>query len=166
MMAAPEASPTTQPPTTTSEATARAVAFVAAHRDAAEAIGAALAEFTNDPDAFAAALTTGLAGLADPEYLAGQRRVAPVDGHVEGGVAVVARRVDIDAAIEQQPHGRHRGRLGRHADARPITISAAAHVTGRVIRFPCAIVARIAWKADLKVRLYDLNADGQGCAIA
>jgi len=84
MMAAPEASPTTQPPTTTSEATARAVAFVAAHRDAAEAIGAALAEFTNDPDAFAAALTTGLAGLADPEYLAGQRRVAPGIGAVHG----------------------------------------------------------------------------------
>ena len=59
MMTAPEAPPTTEQPTTTSEATAHAVAFVAAHRDAAEALGAALAEFTNDPDGFAAALTAG-----------------------------------------------------------------------------------------------------------
>ena len=61
-----EAPPTTEPPTTTSEATAHAVAFVAAHRDAAEAIGAALAEFTNDPDGFATALTAGLAGPRRP----------------------------------------------------------------------------------------------------
>jgi 3-methyladenine DNA glycosylase AlkD len=74
MMAAPVAS----------EVTARAVAFVAAHRDPAEALGASLAEFTNDPDAFARALTRGLAGLADPEYLAGQQRIAPGIGPVHG----------------------------------------------------------------------------------
>jgi 3-methyladenine DNA glycosylase AlkD len=69
---------------TQSETTARAVAFVAAHRDPAEALGTSLAEFSNDPDAFATALTRGLAGLADPEYLAGQQRVAPGIGAVHG----------------------------------------------------------------------------------
>jgi len=69
---------------TQSETTARAVAFVAAHRDPAEALGTSLAELSNDPDAFATALTRGLAGLADPEYLAGQQRVAPGIGTVHG----------------------------------------------------------------------------------
>jgi 3-methyladenine DNA glycosylase AlkD len=69
---------------TRSEVTERAVAFVAAHRDAAEALGASLAELTNDPDAFAKALTRGLAGLADPDYLVGQQRVAPGIGDVHG----------------------------------------------------------------------------------
>jgi 3-methyladenine DNA glycosylase AlkD len=67
-----------------SEVTARAVAFVAAHRDEAEALGVSLAEFSNDPDGFAAALHTGLARLADPEYLEGQRRIAPGIGSVHG----------------------------------------------------------------------------------
>jgi len=71
-------------PPTTSEATAHAVAFVAAHRDAAEALGAALADFDNDPDGFADALTAGLAGLADREYLQGQQRVAPGIGVIHG----------------------------------------------------------------------------------
>ena len=67
-----------------SEATTHAVAFVAAHRDAAEALGTDLAEFTNDPDGFAAALTKGLAALADPAYLDGQQRIAPGIGAVHG----------------------------------------------------------------------------------
>jgi 3-methyladenine DNA glycosylase AlkD len=67
-----------------SEVTARAVEFVAAHRESAEALGASLADFTNDPDALAAALSRGLAGLADPGYLAGQQRVAPGIGPVHG----------------------------------------------------------------------------------
>lgn len=67
-----------------SEATSHAVAFVAAHRDAAETLGTALAEFTNDPDGFATALTQGLAALADPAYLEGQQRVAPGIGSVHG----------------------------------------------------------------------------------
>ena len=69
---------------TRSEVTARAVAFVAAHRDPAEALGAGLAEFTNDPDGFATALTAGLAELADPAYLEGQRRIAPGIGPIRG----------------------------------------------------------------------------------
>jgi 3-methyladenine DNA glycosylase AlkD len=67
-----------------SEVTERAVAFVAAHRDAAEALGESLADLTNEPDAFASALTRGLAELADPDYLAGQQRVAPGIGDVHG----------------------------------------------------------------------------------
>jgi 3-methyladenine DNA glycosylase AlkD len=67
-----------------SKVTERAVAFVAAHRDAAEALGASLADFTNEPDAFANALTRGLSELADPDYLAGQQRVAPGIGDVHG----------------------------------------------------------------------------------
>ncbi len=69
---------------TQSEVTARAVVFVAARRDGAEALGASLADLSNDPDAFATALTRGLAGLADPEYLAGQQRIAPGIGAVHG----------------------------------------------------------------------------------
>jgi len=67
-----------------SEATERAVAFVAAHRADAEALGADLAEHLNDPDRFAETLTAALRRLADPEYLAGQQRVAPGIGPVHG----------------------------------------------------------------------------------
>lgn len=75
---------TATPPSSTSEVTARAVAFVAEHKPAAETMGAALADLTNDPEAFAAALTAGLERLADPEYLAGQQRIAPGIGAVYG----------------------------------------------------------------------------------
>jgi 3-methyladenine DNA glycosylase AlkD len=71
-------------PMTRSETTARAVAFVAARRNPAEALGDSLAEFTNDPDGFATALTGGLAGLADPDYLAGQQSIAPGIGPIHG----------------------------------------------------------------------------------
>ena len=67
-----------------SEVTARAVAFVAARRDRAEALGAALAEETADPDAFAHGLRAAFEELADPEYVAGQQRVAPGLGSVHG----------------------------------------------------------------------------------
>ena len=67
-----------------SAATARAVAFVAAHKAEAESIGAGLADHLNDPDAFAGALQRGLAALADPEYLAGQQFVAPGLGTTRG----------------------------------------------------------------------------------
>lgn len=67
-----------------SETTARAVAFVAARREPAEALGVSLAELCNDPDAFATALAAGLARLADLEYLAGQRRIVPGIGAIHG----------------------------------------------------------------------------------
>jgi 3-methyladenine DNA glycosylase AlkD len=64
-------------PSPTSATTARAVAFVADRRPVAEALGGRLADFVNDPDAFAAELRHGFETLADPEYLAGQQFVAP-----------------------------------------------------------------------------------------
>ena len=67
-----------------SSATAHAVAFVAAMKPRAEALGRDLAELTGDPDGFAAALRTGLFALADPSYLEGQRRVAPGIGALLG----------------------------------------------------------------------------------
>jgi 3-methyladenine DNA glycosylase AlkD len=71
-------------PVSGSETSARAVAFVADRKLEAEAVGADLAELTNDPDAFAAALIAGLQHLADPAYLEGQQRVAPGIGPVYG----------------------------------------------------------------------------------
>ena len=70
--------------TSDSQMTARSVAFVAGHRDPAETLGTSLAELINDPDALATALRRGLAGLADPEYLAGEQRVAPGIGPLHG----------------------------------------------------------------------------------
>jgi 3-methyladenine DNA glycosylase AlkD len=69
-----EASPTTQ----------RAVAFVAARKPQAEALGTALAEHIGDPDAFATALRRAFEALADPEYQDGMRYVAPGIGTVHG----------------------------------------------------------------------------------
>jgi 3-methyladenine DNA glycosylase AlkD len=76
--AAPPADPRASP------VTERAVAFVAEHKPAAEELGRSLADLVGDPEAFAAALTEGLRELADPEYLDGQRRVAPGIGDVLG----------------------------------------------------------------------------------
>ena len=67
-----------------SATTERAVAFVAARRADAEALGVALADHVGDPDAFADALRAALERLADPEYLAGQQYVAPGLGPVHG----------------------------------------------------------------------------------
>jgi 3-methyladenine DNA glycosylase AlkD len=71
-------------PAITSSTTARAVALVAERREPAERLGAALAEHLNDPDAFVAAIRRGFRELADPEYLDGQRRVAPGIGAIFG----------------------------------------------------------------------------------
>jgi 3-methyladenine DNA glycosylase AlkD len=68
----------------TSDVTARSVAFVAARRDAAEALGAQLADVIGDPEAFAAELRRAMQSLADPEYVAGQQLVAPGIGEVLG----------------------------------------------------------------------------------
>jgi 3-methyladenine DNA glycosylase AlkD len=65
-------------------ATARAVAFVAARREAAEELGTRLADLVDDPDAFAAELRRGMEALADPDYVAGQQFVAPGLGEVLG----------------------------------------------------------------------------------
>ena len=56
----------------------------------AEALGADLAELTNDPDGFAdGADDAGSRSLADPEYLDGQQRVAP--GHRRRSTASAGR---------------------------------------------------------------------------
>lgn len=67
-----------------SPVTARAVAFVADRRTLAEQHGRALADAMSDPEAFATRLRQALAELADPDYLAGQRRVAPGIGALYG----------------------------------------------------------------------------------
>ena len=67
-----------------SEVTARAVAFVAAHRDEAEALGRSLADNVHDPETFARELEAGFARLADPEYQEGEQRIAPGLGPVLG----------------------------------------------------------------------------------
>jgi 3-methyladenine DNA glycosylase AlkD len=69
---------------TGSATTARAVAFVAARRESAEELGAALAELVGDPEAFAIKLRSGMQALADPEYIAGEQFVAPGIGEVLG----------------------------------------------------------------------------------
>lgn len=68
----------------TSAATAAARTFVAAHLPAARALGRCLADDLDDPAAFLAAARRGLAELADPAYLAGQRLVAPGIGTTLG----------------------------------------------------------------------------------
>ncbi len=70
--------------TTASPVTARAIAFVEAHRAQAEQLGAELAELSQDPDALAAALRMGFIALADPEYHDGQQRIAPGIGAIHG----------------------------------------------------------------------------------
>jgi 3-methyladenine DNA glycosylase AlkD len=67
-----------------SPATARASAFVADLRPEAEALGRRLADDLADPTAFAASLREGFGRLADPAYLAGQRRIAPGIGRLHG----------------------------------------------------------------------------------
>jgi 3-methyladenine DNA glycosylase AlkD len=71
-------------PATPSPSTTRAVAFVADRRPGAEELGRSLADELGDPEQFAAVLRRGLAALADPEYLAGQRRLAPGIGKLHG----------------------------------------------------------------------------------
>lgn len=68
----------------TGEATARAVAFVAARRQDAEQLGRDLAEQVQDPDAVVWDLQAAFARLADPDYLAGQQFVAPGIGALIG----------------------------------------------------------------------------------
>jgi 3-methyladenine DNA glycosylase AlkD len=64
--------------------TERAVLFVADRKPVAEALGRDLAGRVDDPERFAHALSAGLAGLADPEYREGSRRIAPGLGPIHG----------------------------------------------------------------------------------
>ncbi len=67
-----------------SPATERARAFVAANLAEAIALGRAAGDLIQDPAALTGALRDGLPALADPEYLDGQRRVAPGIGPLLG----------------------------------------------------------------------------------
>jgi len=69
---------------TISPISARATALVADLRPAAEELGRSLVDELPDPAAFAATLRAGLSSLADPEYLEGQRRIAPGIGRLHG----------------------------------------------------------------------------------
>jgi 3-methyladenine DNA glycosylase AlkD len=80
----PTAMPTSTPMRTPSPITERAIALVADRRPIAERLGADMAGLVGDPDAFAVALAAGLRDLADPEYAAGQQRIAPGIGRVFG----------------------------------------------------------------------------------
>jgi 3-methyladenine DNA glycosylase AlkD len=71
-------------PASTSPVSTRASTFVSTHRAEAESLGVRLVEELGDPERFATVLRTGLAELSDPEYLAGQRRVAPGIGRLHG----------------------------------------------------------------------------------
>ena len=70
-----------RPASATTEA---ARSFVADRLPAARALGTALADELDDPAAFVAATRTGLATIADPAYVAGQRLVAPGIGPTLG----------------------------------------------------------------------------------
>ena len=67
-----------------SATTAASNAFVAAHHDAAVALGDRLAELVADPDAFVLATRAGLAELADPAVVDGIHSVTPGLGLVLG----------------------------------------------------------------------------------
>ena len=67
-----------------SPVTAASHAFVAAHIDAARALGRSLADHVDEPATFVDAMRSGLESLADPVYLAGQRLVAPGIGPLLG----------------------------------------------------------------------------------
>ena len=69
---------------TPSPITERAVAFVAAHRPEAEALGRRLADDIDDPDAFASNLSAAFARLADAEYHSGSHQVVPTLGPSHG----------------------------------------------------------------------------------
>ncbi len=70
--------------TVTGITTERARALVAERRAAAGALGRRAGDLTPVPTAIAAELRSGLADLADDDYLAGQRRVAPGIGPILG----------------------------------------------------------------------------------
>jgi 3-methyladenine DNA glycosylase AlkD len=69
---------------TPSATTLASNAFVATHIDAARDLGRRLADEVDGPAGFVAATRDGLATLADPAYLAGQRLVAPGIGPLLG----------------------------------------------------------------------------------
>ena len=101
-----------------SETTARAVAFVAERREDAERLGHGVADLVHDPDGFARELEAGFASLADPEYLEGERRIAPGLGPVLGV------RWPLNAAVAR----------GFRAEIRGVSPSALLFIADRLYR--------------------------------
>jgi 3-methyladenine DNA glycosylase AlkD len=79
----------------TSEVSRRAAAFVDMRLPEARALGATLADLTEDPETFTRTLTDGLHGLADATYAQEQERVAP------GAGATIGVRWPLVHAIER-----------------------------------------------------------------
>jgi 3-methyladenine DNA glycosylase AlkD len=109
------ASPTTQ----------RSQAFVADHLDAAVALGRRAGEDGQDPGAIVAVLVEGLPAFGDPEYLEGQRRVAPGIGQLLGvrnalltavtrGLRSATRRDRPDTLLDIADHLLRQGPLEFH----------------------------------------------------
>jgi 3-methyladenine DNA glycosylase AlkD len=98
-----------------SPTTLAARAFVAEKLPAARDVGRHLAEELDDPVAFVAAARTGLAALADPEYVIGQRLVAPGIGPTLGVRTPLLEAAC--AALHREVHGIHAARLLVVADA-------------------------------------------------
>ncbi|HEY6571517.1 MAG TPA: DNA alkylation repair protein, partial [Candidatus Limnocylindrales bacterium] len=71
-------------PIPVSPVTQRARELVAERTPAALALGRAAGDLVNDPRSLATAIRVGLERLADPDYLDGQRRVAPGIGPILG----------------------------------------------------------------------------------
>ncbi len=78
----------------TSDVSQQAATFVAERLPVATVLGATLVELVTQPDAFVAALTHGLDGLADPSYATEQERVAPGSGLVIGVRSPLSREIE------------------------------------------------------------------------
>jgi 3-methyladenine DNA glycosylase AlkD len=87
----------------TSEATARAQAFVNERLPEARGLGESLAELIGYPDEFVIALREGLTRLADDAYAREQERVAPASGPVFGVRAplIVATMRQVRPALKE-----------------------------------------------------------------
>jgi 3-methyladenine DNA glycosylase AlkD len=119
---APAAAPATGSAAKGSAATIRARALVAERMPAAEALGRAAGEAAPEPAAAVEILHLGLAGLADPEYLAGQQRIAPGIRLVLGvrGPLLHAVSRGIRAATRRDRSAALLDLAGRMLDERPL----------------------------------------------
>ena len=120
---------------TPSATTLASNAFVAAHIDAARDLGRRLADEVDGPAGFVAATHDGLAALADPACLAGQRLVAPGIGPLLGVRLPLLESVQRALALEL--------RGVRAARLLPVA-EALAHDPHRELRwFACWLLGRI-----------------------
>ena len=100
---------------TPSATTLASNAFVTTHIEAARNLGRRLADEVDDPAGFVTATRDGLARLADPAYLAGQRLVAPGIGPLLGVRLPLLESVH--HALAHELRGVHAARLLPVAEA-------------------------------------------------